>query len=224
MCVCTLQETDEVVGAIKAFTAKVPIYLHPNPANRLRGSLKKGEAARYRHVRHPLLSERVVSCVSHACAVACALECALRCALHCDFSESHCRWIASCVCLVLSATTITALDEYLVGYSREVMHCTVGSLASCAHTLAPLHLQAIVDVAETCVQHGTALAECAPDSLFGKALLTSGEGFGQCRDFQYGLDDDVNQMFLSPLKDMLERDVKELQVCVDCTTRTLTCK
>jgi hypothetical protein len=84
----------------------------------------------------------------------------------------------------------------------------------CAYeTCLVLHrTQAICDIAETCIQHGEGLAECAPESTFGRALLKTGEGLGQCRDFQYQLDDDVNQMFLSPIKDLLERDAKELQV------------
>eukprot|EP00037_Helgoeca_nana_P019735 m.193467 g.193467 ORF g.193467 m.193467 type:complete len:369 (+) comp24981_c2_seq1:54-1160(+) len=111
-------ETEEVIDALRGFVSKVPSYLHPNPANRLRSGLKKGEAARYKH--------------------------------------------------------------------------------------------AVCDIADMCTSHGTSLAECAPESAFGQALLQAGESFGQCRDLQYALDDETNQQFIGPVKEIIERDAKEI--------------
>lgn len=73
-------------------------------------------------------------------------------------------------------------------------------------------MQAVCDIADLCTTHGTTLAECAPESPFGHALLKAGEGFGECRDLQYALDDETNQQFLGPVKEIVERDAKEIAV------------
>jgi hypothetical protein len=74
--------------------------------------------------------------------------------------------------------------------------------------------QAVCDIADMCTSHGTSLAECAPESAFGQALLQAGESFGQCRDLQYALDDETNQQFIGPVKEIIERDAKEINVRV----------
>lgn len=42
----------------------------------------------------------------------------------------------------------------------------------------------------------------------GGALVKAGQSFDQIRDAHYDLDDEVNQQFLSPVKELLEKDGK----------------
>eukprot|EP00041_Stephanoeca_diplocostata_P006341 m.80743 g.80743 ORF g.80743 m.80743 type:complete len:360 (-) comp16312_c0_seq1:252-1331(-) len=109
------QETDVTINALKGFVNKVPYYLHPNPAARLRTGLKKQAENRYKH--------------------------------------------------------------------------------------------AVIDIADLCTKSGS---ELEGDSTFGAALVKAGQSFDQIRDAHYDLDDEVNQQFLSPVKELLEKDGKEI--------------
>lgn len=66
---------------------------------------------------------------------------------------------------------------------------------------------AIGEVAETMTKGS---AELDGDSAFGRALRETGDALNQLTEAQHGLDAEVYQNFLDPLKAVIERDVKEL--------------
>lgn len=66
---------------------------------------------------------------------------------------------------------------------------------------------AIGEVAETMTKGA---AELDGDSAFGRALRETGDALNQLNEAQHGLDAEVYQNFLDPLKAVIERDVKDL--------------
>jgi endophilin-A len=53
--------------------------------------------------------------------------------------------------------------------------------------------------------------EMDDDSLYGEALLSAGEALNQINECQHAMDAEINQNFIDPLRENLEKDIKELQ-------------
>ncbi|ELU01555.1 hypothetical protein CAPTEDRAFT_224096 [Capitella teleta] len=72
------------------------------------------------------------------------------------------------------------------------------------HTLYP---QPEGLLGECMIKHGRDLGE---DSLFGQALVESGESYKQLAEIKYSLEDAVKQNFIEPLQHLQSKDLKEV--------------